>query len=619
MDQYLFSYSESLSFKDASWVYEAFPYKINNNLNGSFSFNTTTDDTAPKQYLYWNDVIFSLCDSSYVGNNMKRYTYRIHWGKNLGMYIKTNGMMLYWDRCGTYTDELLNYEDTELIEAVRNTFNADKHKFCSYSFENENGNSNIDAMLNYNLFSPTIYAVFAMNANDNNFMSCPLYNAMYLGSYNTPVINQYTSIVMVPIMEMEKFTMGKFTQESIQNSVQDIYTIQNDVNFAKKFLGYYKAPTAFNLNDAGNYFANWFNASSQISSAGLRYCNFGLTGNVQKKCIAFQMVMVSYINNFRIPFNIPITTDYNYQPPQQVSQTQLEHLHLTQIFKYKIGATSVSYPHLLAQFGLDRTTWNTNLSTYYYNAGKVNMGFADGFIIQSPTNSETKIYYGSTLPYIYDGYVDWNIQNRTALNAKVNYGLSGLIGNVFGTISHLVTTGTAATSPGTLTAGGSYQDSLQWGRTTAYNALQWIKGAPNYGQQIRQAQISNPANLITNADASGSYADLMCYFDATYNRRAIPFEMSTYNGNAILFANNWLRQYGFGGVSRYTYLDNSSAFYSGYARLSKNPINFTILKDQFSSTFASWCVDKFKSQFIVGTIDEVINEAYEWLCGGYYS
>lgn len=34
------------------------------------------------------------------------------------------------------------------------------------------------------------------------------------------------------------------------------------------------------------------------------------------------------------------------------------------------------------------------------------MGFADGFIIQSPTNSESKIYYGSTLPYLYDGYVD---------------------------------------------------------------------------------------------------------------------------------------------------------------------------------------------------------------------
>lgn len=613
-----FAWLEYVSFAESGDYFTTFPYKINNNLDGSFSFITTTTDTIPQIYL--NDdtksVWYTLTDSSYIGNGMKKYTYRIHWGRTFAQWVVNDGIKMYWDRVPIYTDELLNYEDTELIEAVRTYFTSERHRFCAYNFVNASGNTNIDTMLNYNIFSPTIYAIFAMNANDNNFLSCPLYNAMYLSSYNTPIKNTYTSIVMVPIMEMNNFSMGKFTQASINNSIQDIYDIQNDTNFAKKFLGYYKAPTAFNLNDAGNYFANWFNASSQISAAGLRYCNFGLSTKVQKKCVAFQMVMVSYVNNFRIPFNIPITTDYGYKKNNSnFSSTQLDHVHLTQIFDYKIGATSAPYTKLLAQFGLNKSNWS-NLTTYYYNAGKVNMGFSDGIIIQSPTNSDSKIYYGSTLPYLYDGYVDWNIQNRTALNAKVNYGLSGAIGNILGTFGYIAN----KSNPSSMLSNQTYQENLSWGRTTAYDVLQWIKGGPTYSQQIRQAQISNPANLITNADASGSYADINYYFIGTYNRRAVIFEMSDYTADVIQFANQWLFDYGFGGVPRFLSLtrDNAGALHNGsYLRITNNTLNYAILKSQYNFNFNNLKSDAFTSQFIVKSYDDILNEAYEWMCGGF--
>lgn len=620
--QYYFTTIDNVTQPSSSQLQSPFPYKINNNLNGSFSFNAPSTDTNISANLFIksnNSLWYTQCDSTYVGNGMKRYTYRIHWGRTLAMLTHREGTLLklFWDRNGIFTDELLNYEDTELIEAVRSVFNANNHKFCSYNFVNTGGNSNVDTLLNYSIFSPSIYAVFAMNANDNNFMSCPLYNAMYLSSYNTPIKNTYTSIVMVPIMEMNSFSLGKFTQASVQNSIQDIYDIQNNANFAKKFLGYYKAPTAFNLNDAGNYFANWFNPASQISTLGLRYCNFGLSGGVQKKCVAFQMVMTSYVNNFRIPFDIPITTNYTYTPssPTVVSSTQLEHIHLAQVFDYKLGMTSAPYTSLLAQFGLNKDNWS-NLTTYYYNAGKVNMGFADGFIIQSPYNSDSKIYYGSTLPYLYDGFVDWNIQNRTALNAKMHYGLTGAIGNVLGTFAHI--TSALTPSAGTIKASNNYQDSLSWGRTFAYDTLQWIKGAPSYSQQIRQAQISNPANLITNADASGCYADIAYYFNATYNKRAVTFEMSKYDSNVIRYANEWLKMYGFGGVPRYMGWDAKPTNYSGYVRLSKHNANVPILRKKFLWNYESWIRDPFVSQFVNSTFDEIILEAYEWMTGGYY-
>lgn len=623
-----------------STSYTTFPYKWNNNKDGSFSFVTSVNDTKPTQYITCVSngyrIAFSKISATWA-NNMMEYTYAIHWGRTLGILADQN-VGLFYDRCGVFTDDLLNYEDTELISAIRSKFNMDVKEPVLVPVDTYNSltsNTNSDIIENATVI-PNIYAVFALNNNDSNFT----YNSFKSFNYGDIRQNKTgtnkSGFMFAPVLECNKLATGDNISNGrkklgmyvngnfyfIRNSFYNMYSIVNNSIYVKKFLGYFKGPNALefmNMKQAvpnnstdNNAYLSPFESNDLVpvqvaSSVKLEpwiyeYTNVG-DSNVSNfntvKILTYGCGSLFTLPKFQISKPCAIDTSYTYLPSETISTTQLEHIHLTQILDYRIGTTTSKYTSLLSKFGLNKSRWSTNWDTNSYLVDNVVGGFSDGFVIQSPYNEEGKIYYGTTLPYVYDGYVDWNNQNRTSLNAGVSGGITGIIGGILGGLTF---TGNSA-------------------QQFTYDVGQFFKGAPTYQQQLRQARIANPGNLMSDIDSSMIWSDMYNYVNSqangyTFSKTVIYATKLT--SEMIQEANSYLRKFGFGGKSRYLEINNAIPNYSGYIRLTNNSENYSIFYNIFSTYYNEMMNDEFVKQFCVKEYNEIINEGVTWLCGGFY-
>lgn len=599
--------------------YNTFPYKWNNNKDGSFSIVTTTTDTKPTQYITYVDTNFTACFAKVAStwaNNMMEYTYAIHWGRTLANLVN-NQTGFFYDRCGTYTDDLLNYEDTELIEAIRSKYNLSYHTIQSQQaiIPTDYRQSNIykplfDA-LDYNTKGTQLYAAFAFNANTDVFSYASPYRIYNIT--NNENINYYVPgrplLVLVPIGCLYKFP-NKTTDVYSQSGYNDyelIDELRGTTNFSKSFLGYFKGPNVYSMTmgrniqradtlDGGVEVTGTGTSPIDVSLGRFKYQN-AATGQAAayRYFYSFCIPTLRYLKNFQLPFGYDFSNSYTYTPSATVSNTQLEHVHLTQIADYKLYGSDTKYTNLIGKFGLSQSNWS-QLGTNNFIVDTVIAGFCDGFLIQSTTDSDTKLYLGSTIPYIYDGYVDWNTQNRTQINARLGTGISGLIG----------------------TALSVFTGSTNSGKELAYDAMHWIKGSPTYAQEIRQAKIANGANILTNAENAYTWYDLHYFFQARTQLKDIVFEASYLSNDMIQEANTYLRKFGFGGKSRYLKANNKISNYSGYVRLTNNNENYNIFYDIFSSYYQQMMGDSFIKQFCTREYNDLINEGVTWLCGGFY-
>lgn len=567
---------------------------------------------------------------------MMEYTYAIHWGRTLGVLANSN-VGLFYDRCGVFTDDLLNYEDTELISAIRSKFNFDsKEPILTEVGTILTSEQDYEIISNASV-TPNIYAVFALNNNDSNITYNTLENFDFRDIRGNKTGENKSGFMFIPVLECNKLAplpdnvvngkkkLGFYLQNNfyfIRNSFYNMYSIVNNSKYIKKFLGYFKGPNALefvgmnqavpnNSTDNNAYLSPFesnmltpvqVDRSVKLEPWIYEYTNPGGSSDVSNyntvKVLAYGCGSLFTLPAFQLSKPCAINTTYTYSPSSTVSTTQLEHLHLTQILDYRIGTTVSKYTTLLSKFGLTKDRWE-NWRPDFYLVRNVVGGFSDGFVLQSPYNEEGKIYYGTTLPYVYDGYVDWNTQNRTSLNASISGGISGILGGLIGGL--------------TFTGKNAQQ--------FTYDIGQIFKGAPTYQQQLKQAQIANPGNLMTDVDSSMNWSDMSRYINSsangyTFNKTIIYTTKLT--SEMIQEANTFLRKFGFGGKSRYLKINNNITNYSGYVRLTNNSENFNIFYDIFASYYNSLVTDEFIKQFCVKEYNEIINEGVTWLCGGFY-
>lgn len=567
---------------------------------------------------------------------MMEYTYAIHWGRTLGILADAN-TALFYDRCGVFTDDLLNYEDTELIDAIRSKFNFDNKEPILNRVEYIMNYERDFEIISNATVTPNLYAVFALNNNDSNFTYNSLEDFNFFDIRQNKTGKNKSGFMFVPVLECNKLAplpdnikdgkkkLGFYLQDDfypIRNSFYNVYSIVNNSLYIKKFLGYFKGPNALefidmqqavpnNSTDNNAYLSPFesnmlvpvqVDASVKVEPWIYEYTNVG-DSNVSNmntvKVLAYGCGSLFTLPIFQLPKPCEINTSYTYTPSFPSSKTQLDHVHLTQILDYRIGATTSKYTSLLSKFGLNKDRWSTNWGQRVYKVDNVVGGFSDGFVIQSPYHEEGKIYYGTTLPYVYDGYVDWNTQNRTSLNASISGGITGIVGGILGGL--------------TLTGRNA--------QIATYDVGQVFKGAPTYQQQLHQAQIANPGNLMSDVDSSMIWSDMNKYINSSFNNYTFDKTIvyaTKLTSEMIEEANTYLRQFGFGGKSRYLKVNSNITNYSGYARLTNNSENYNIFYNMFTTYYNELMKDEFVKQFCVKEYNEIINEGVTWLCGGFY-